>query len=579
MSFLVLMTGGKAGERYRLVKEKTVIGRHPGCDIIVDSGSVSRQHAEVEMKDGVWWIEDLGSRNGTLINGDKLNGPHQLEAADEIGICEDRLVFTVGDTTPSEWVSLGGETDASQAVFQSHDEESMIVSQLDIPRPSADEGISQNAEAKLRAVIGLNRALGASLSLEDVLPRLLDGLFDIFPNVERGFVLLNDVKTNRLILRAKKLKNAEEKGGLRLSLSLVNKVASSQRAILSADATSDSRFRLNESVVDCNIRSVMCVPFISAEGVVLGVLQVDSRDIQNGFSQDDLEVLAGITGQAGKAVEQATAHDEKVAQEQFKRDLELANRVQQGLLPSVPPEIEGFEVFDFYEAAHQIGGDYFSYIPLSENRLAVVLADVSGKGVSAALVMAALSADVRYTLAIEADVAKAVTLLNSSFMRSGWDDRFATFVVVVLDSTSDVVKVVSAGHLPTYLRKADGSVETVGLEEAGLPLGVDPTFVYEAAEVSVTSGCTLVLYTDGISEAMDHKNELYGLSRLEEVLSEPADSPAAVGQRVLVDVERHAAQHPREHVDQQLLANRLAPTKLLLIYLIHTIHSYDPSLR
>jgi len=541
VSFLVLMTGGKAGERYRLVKEKTIIGRHPGCDIVVDSGSVSRQHASIEMKDGGWWVEDLGSRNGTIVNGEILTEQHRLEAADEIGVCDDRLVFTVGDTTPSEWVSLGGETDESQAVFQSHDEESMIVSQLDIPRPSADEGISQNAEAKLRAVIGLNRALGASLSLEEVLPRLLDGIFEIFPNVERGFVLLNDVKTNRLILRAKKLKNAEEKGGLRLSLSLVNKVASSQTAILSADATSDSRFRLNESVVDCNIRSVMCVPFISTEGSVLGVLQVDSRDIRNGFSQDDLEVLAGITGQAAKAVEQATAHDEKVAQEQFKRDLELANRVQQGLLPSVPPEIEGFEVFDFYEAAHQIGGDYFSYIPLSENRLAVVLADVSGKGVSAALVMAALSADVRYTLAIEADVAKAVTLLNASFMRSGWDDRFATFVVVVLDSTSNVVSVVSAGHLPTYLRKADGSVESVGFEEAGLPLGVDPTYVYEAAEVTVTAGCTLVLYTDGISEAMDHKQETYGLNRLEEILSGPADSPAAVGQRLLVDVERHAA--------------------------------------
>ena len=254
------MTGGKAGERYRLVKDKTVIGRHPGCDIVVNSGAVSRQHAVVEMKQGSWWVEDLGSRNGTLINGRKLSGPHQLEAADEIGVCEDRLVFTVGDTTPSEWVSLGGETDPSESIFQSHDEESVIVSQLDIPRPSADGGVSQNAEAKLRAVIGLNRALGASLSLEDVLPRLLDGVFDIFPNVERGFVLLNDVKTNRLVLRAKKLKNAEEQGGLRLSLSLVNKVASSQRAILSADATSDSRFRLNDSVVDCNIRSVMCVP-------------------------------------------------------------------------------------------------------------------------------------------------------------------------------------------------------------------------------------------------------------------------------------------------------------------------------
>ena len=137
------MTGGKAGERYRLVKDKTVIGRHPGCDIVVNSGAVSRQHAVVEMKQGSWWVEDLGSRNGTLINGRKLSGPHQLEAADEIGVCEDRLVFTVGDTTPCEWVSLGGETDPSESIFQSHDEESVIVSQLDIPRPSADGGVSQ----------------------------------------------------------------------------------------------------------------------------------------------------------------------------------------------------------------------------------------------------------------------------------------------------------------------------------------------------------------------------------------------------------------------------------------------------
>jgi len=122
------MTGSKAGERYRLVKEKTIIGRHPGCDIVVDSGSVSRQHAAIEMKDGGWWVEDLGSRNGTIVNGETLKEQHRLEAADEIGVCDERLVFTVGDTTPSEWVSLGGETDESQAVFQSHDEESMIVS-------------------------------------------------------------------------------------------------------------------------------------------------------------------------------------------------------------------------------------------------------------------------------------------------------------------------------------------------------------------------------------------------------------------------------------------------------------------
>ena len=88
MSFLILMTGSKAGERYRLVKEKTIIGRHPGCDIVVDSGSVSRQHAAIEMKDGGWWVEDLGSRNGTIVNGETLKEQHRLEAADEIGVCE-----------------------------------------------------------------------------------------------------------------------------------------------------------------------------------------------------------------------------------------------------------------------------------------------------------------------------------------------------------------------------------------------------------------------------------------------------------------------------------------------------------
>lgn len=542
MSFLVLLTGAKAGERYRLVKERTIIGRHPGCDIVVDSGAVSRQHAAVVYDEGQHWLEDLGSRNGTFVNGQRLAERHPLEAADEISICDQRFTFTAGETTPSEWVSLGGETDASQEVFQSHDgEEALIVSQVDIPRPSADEGLGQHAEAKLRAVIGLNRALGSSLSLDDVLPRLLDGLFQIFPDIERGFVLLNDVKTNRLVLRAKKLRTEEEGGGLRLSLSLVNKVAASRRAVLSADATSDSRFRLNESIVDCNIRSVMCVPFIGSEGNVLGVLQVDSRDIRDGFSQEDLEVLAGIAGQAAKAVEQATAHDQKIAQEQFKRDLELAHRVQQGLLPSVQPEVSGYEIFDFYEPAHQVGGDYFSYVPLANGRVAVVLADVSGKGVSAALVMAALSADVRYTLAIEPDVAKAVTKLNASFMRSGWDDRFATFVVAVLNAETHAVSLVSAGHLPTYLRLADGTVEAVGLEETGLPLGVDPGYVYEAAEVRLPPGATLVFYTDGISEAMDHEQEPYGFQRLEKVLAGPAETPEAVGRRVLTDVERHAA--------------------------------------
>ena len=184
-------------------------------------------------------------------------------------------------------------------------------------------------------------------------------------------------------------------------------------------------------MVGC-IRSVMCVPVTSGDGRLLGVIQVDSRDIRDGFDAADLDVLAGIAGRAAQAIEQALAHDERVEREQLDRDLALAHRVQQGLLPHTPPVLPGYEIFDFYEAARQVGGDFFGYVPLSGGRLAVVLADVSGKGVAAALLMAALSADIRYCLASEPDLGQAVSRINEGFLRGGWEDRFATLVVAVL---------------------------------------------------------------------------------------------------------------------------------------------------
>jgi hypothetical protein len=306
----------------------------------------------------------------------------------------------------------------------------------------------------------------------------------------------------------------------------------------------------------------MCVPFLGADGFVLGVLHVDSRDVRNGFDQSDLVVLAGIAGQAAQAVAQAVAHDRRVQQEQTNRDLELAHRVQQGLLPTKPPEIPGYEVFDYYEPAKHVGGDFFAYVPLSEGRLAIVLADVSGKGVSAALVMAALSADIRYCLASERDLAKAVSLINESFLRGGWDDRFASLVVAVLDPQTHRVTLVSAGHLPVFLREASGRVQMVGTDLGCLPLGLDSTRGYEACELDLAAGSTLVFYTDGISEAMDHEQRLYGLERLEKVLTERGGGAGELGRRLLADVERHAAGQIRSDDMCLMCVGRLPATRV-----------------
>ena len=569
MAFLELKSGPRSGERIALRSGRVVIGRHPACDIVIDASAVSRQHAAVTLLDGQASVEDLRSRNGTLLNGRALTGAHKLADGDRIQICEQVLVFASGARPPRVSPELdpgassifGSQTSLFDEVVEGGDHDSLIVSQLAVGEPADDAAIGEHAEAKLRAVIELNRAIGSSLSLDEVLPRLLDGLFEVFPRAERGFVLLADPSSHRLLLRARKTRGQTQAGPLRLSLSLIDRVVQSRRAILSADAATDSRFNASESVVDCRIRSVMCVPFLGDDGHVLGVIHVDSRDVLNGFDQADLEVLAGMAGQAAQAVGQAVAHDRRVQQEQIKRDLELAHRVQQGLLPTRPPEIEGYEVFDFYEPAQHVGGDFFAYVPLSEGRLAFVLADVSGKGVSAALVMAALSADIRYCLASERDLAKAVSLINESFLRGGWDDRFASMVVAVLDPRSHHVTLVSAGHLPVFLREASGHVRTIGTDLGCLPLGLDATRGYKSCELDLAAGSTLVFYTDGISEAMDHEQRLYGLERLEAILAGPADGPGELGRRILVDVERHAAGQIRSDDMCLVCVGRLAAAR------------------
>ena len=188
----------------------------------------------------------------------------------------------------------------------------------------------------------------------------------------------------------------------------------------------------------------------------------------------------------------------------------MAHEVQRGFLPSAAPRIPEYDFFDFYEPASQLGGDYYDYIELPGGRLAVVVADVSGKGISASLLMAKLSAETRYCLASEPEPAQAMARLNRAFCDSGWEDRFVTMVLAVLDPRRHEVTIVNAGHLPPLWRRGPGAVEPVAEAEAGLPLGVDRDVDYAPCTLPLAPGESLVLYTDGITEAMNAKDELYG---------------------------------------------------------------------
>ena len=212
--------------------------------------------------------------------------------------------------------------------------------------------------------------------------------------------------------------------------------------------------------------------------------------------------------------------------------------MQRSLLPSRPPEVPGYFFFDYYQAARQVGGDYYDYIPLPGGRHAVIVGDVAGKGMSAALMMARLSADVRFALASEPDPAKAIQLINEGFAHHDWQDRFVTMIAAVLNPRTNEFIMVNAGHMAPLLRRRGGVVEEIGEESAGVPLGVAPGYEYQAYTHTLEPGDVVTMFTDGFNEAMNGQRELYGLDRLKDQIKSPAVSVVDFGQHILEDVRR-----------------------------------------
>ncbi|MBN8627412.1 MAG: SpoIIE family protein phosphatase [Planctomycetes bacterium] len=541
MAVLQVLKGMTPGQVFPLGGERMVMGRHPDCDIVLDVGAVSRQHAVVVRMNNEFYVEDLKSRNGTFVNGEVVHGRRRLQENDRVKVCDIVFAFHAAgpnrDGTPT--VSDTAPDDNSRATFIDDigaRASGTIMSSIDVQANRSGFQISVNPELKLQALLEITRNLASSLDLNSVLGKVIDSLFKIFIQADRGFVVLRDPDTGALIPKAVKYRRGDDAESIRISRTIVNQVMSSKEAILSADAAGDTRFDGSQSIADFRIRSMMCAPLLDTAGEALGVIQIDTLDQRSRFQTGDLEVLAGVAYQAAFAIENAQLHDVALKKQAFERDLDLAHKVQRGFLPDAPPAIDGYEFFDFYEAANQIGGDYFDYVPLPGGRLAVVLGDVAGKGMPAALLMAKLSSDVRYSLATGSSPADAVNKLNAAFARGDFESRFVTLVAVVLDCQTHEAIVVNAGHMSPYLRTCDGQILKIGEEEKGLPLGVIDDAEFQTCSVTLKPGETLTIYTDGINEAMNAANELYGFERLEKLVIQDLRPISAYGKSILDDV-------------------------------------------
>ena len=530
MALLELIEGAKPFG-HRLVDNETLIGRHPACDFMCSSKTVSGIHAKIVKQDQGYYVEDLGSRNGTWVNDQPIHEPVKLKHNDCIRLGE--IVLHFNDDIPFDVEYTSGEEDATKIA-------AVVPSIAQSNRSSETQ-----AEAKLKAVLKISSSLAGTVDLHSLLPKILDTLLHIFPHADRACILLKDEVTGKMVSRAIRNRQQGQDDCVRLSRTIVNKVLTEKTGILSADASADSQFADSQTIVDLSIRSMMCVPMLGLDGEPLGIINVDSQKPIALFTPDDLELLVAVAGQAALSYENARLLASYVEKKRQDNQLAIARNVQRALLPKAFPNIRGYEFYASYDSAQAVGGDYYDCFVLGNDTLCFTLGDVAGKGVPSALIMTWLSSCVQTTLRFVHEADWAAIAINEQMCGRIVEGRFVTFVLMVIDLRTHELSLVNAGHMSPLIRKADGTIDMLDEDLIGPPFGVVNDYVYKVEKRIIDPGDTIVIVTDGAYEARSPKGEFYGMEAIYELIRQGGSKADALGKALLADIRRHVNGHPQ----------------------------------
>jgi serine phosphatase RsbU (regulator of sigma subunit)/pSer/pThr/pTyr-binding forkhead associated (FHA) protein len=539
-------------KNYTLNDTPVIIGRHPDCDVQIDDASVSRHHARITLDGGHFYLQDLNSRNGTLLNGTAIAKPTRIFDNAEIKICDTTLTFYLtarresGDTLrrpgAMPFKNDNANNDNSSIFLDDFSPKNPSV-MLDVPSHHLKTHQHATAEQKLVAITKIAHALSETLSRDELLTKILDFLLDLYVEADRGFIILK-TKGGNLEPVGFKTRHAADDEQIRVSRTIVNQVIDTKRPVLSSDAASDDRFDMAQSIVDFRIRSIMCAPMINSKEEVIGVIQLDTVRQAIAFTEEDLETLVTVALQASLAVQKSDLFEAAKRADNLKVDLQVANEIQQKFLPQRAVQREGYDFFSYYRPMQQVGGDYFDYVLLDDNRVGIVVADVVGHGIAAALLMAKVSAESRFALARSESAVEAIKKMNASLADLNID-RFVTLVLALVDFEKNEMSIVNAGHMPPIIRNAKGKFEQICVNEAGIPLGIMDDFDYESVKVTLQPGDVVTMYTDGVNEAMNGDGEqLTTKALIDEISQSQCKTPKTICEQTVKIVSRHAGSTP-----------------------------------
>ncbi len=482
------------------------VGRSSRNAIQLSDATISKEHAEIVRAGDGYLIRDLGSRNGTRVNGAEAGEPLPIHPGDDVEIGHVRLKVT--DEQPSRPVRFGEAT----MVGSSH--------RIELGKVLERRARSRDGAGSL---VHLLAEAGQLL----VKPRPQRETFDeILQFVERALpasrhvLLLQETPDSEPVQITRNPAGRGADRPLALSRSIVKTVLDERASVLTTDASVDPRFAGHQSIVAQAVHSAMAVPLFDNQRV-LGLIYVDSQDPRTCFDQDQLEVLTLLANMAAVRITNARLLEAEQARARLAQEAATAAQIQRGLLPSVLPAVPGYEVDAYLETCYEVGGDLYDVRRAPDGRVLFVVGDVSGKGMGAALLMSSFLSAVRVLYESFEDPGSFSVRLGRIIHENTDPARFVTAVVGSLDPASGIIRYVNAGHPAPYVVRG-GDLKP--MEATGVPFGVLPSFPYSSAEARLEPGDTLVLFSDGIPEAQ-RGEELFDDERLREAILEASREP------------------------------------------------------
>ncbi len=494
-----------------LAGERLSVGRSSAAELCFpEDAGLSRQHFVFESDGDEWTVHDLGSKNGTFVNNIPLKARLTLKPGDRITAGHLVVVYAPTSQNAEDGVVVfeGGPSSPSTSTVVTSLEGALSNQTMAFERAGA------KTSAPMQALIRAGQELSENRPLDDLFSTIL-GLAIEAVNAQRAVLLLQE--GDALVPKAHKGE------GFRISTAVRDKVMKERCSVLVRDAQVDSEFKGSKTIVEQRVHSMMAAP-LQTKDRIIGLIYVDSPFVLREFQKDDLDLLTVMANVAAIRIENARLAEVEAAERIMKRDLSQAAEIQQGMLPVQAPHVRGADLAGYNAACRTVGGDYYGFFQYSDERVALALGDVSGKGMPASLLMMALHARVQVLAEDPGDLGEFMMRLNKATCANCPSNRFITFFFCVLDAASGELKFANAGHNPPIVLRASGEAEM--LEGGGPVLGILAIAPYSQAAARLEPGDMLVLYSDGVTEATNSEYEEYGEERFIEVLRQNRDQPA-----------------------------------------------------